>query len=627
MGWLLRRSPLSSGVPLEGSDTVQGLRNLERMRLAELLQEPTSVTFASGRAGTSSTATNGGGWRRRFQRYRGPFIEQLAVEDLKADPKPWAVFWRGSESGRWAAAYNLPASLDVLHERTEENFVSFLPNYLRLAAAVLLATFYLRPQALLGAAALAVSMYRSISRALEGQAADAAAAQGGPRGRGGGNRGTAALAGAAGGAAADPNEQLITAGLTVVTWVLVAYTRCMPILILGMAASLVAVLVHCGLRRAPSEYRYKGRQLLGFTLRQLLGQEPVPEGCRPADLFREIVQASGQAAAARWQWAKRYARYYMLTAWDALRHPRSLLPPSTSSGLSAGGTEGSTEPGDVSQPLLASSSSLAASAQKDTADLHDSGNDLHGQAVQRRRRRKQRPQPHDQQEGEEEEEQQQQQQPTGRRRAPKQRGKPPEAAEAQAGQQQGQERVGSGPAAVEEQSRINGRHQPRSLETRQKMSASRKAMLERVGGFSPEWRQALSEAASRRRWGLDVRYRMSCTHSNRSPEVRAKMAAAQQRRRERERAQREAGAASGLQPGSTALPPAWLNEGLARERAVIEMSRLRRELAAWLPEFEAQYGRVSVAELERTNPAMYQKYVRFTNLRNAIRQWGSSGQK
>ncbi len=286
---------------------------------------------------------------------------------------------------------NAPAPL-------QENFVSFLPNYLRLAAAVLLATFYLRPKALLGAAALAVSLYRSISRALERQAADAAAAQIGGRARGGSARGpAAAAAGAAGGAAADPNEQLITAGLTVVTWVLVAYTRCMPVLLLGMVASLVAVLAHCGLRRAPSEYRYKGRQPLGFTLRQLLGQgacdlggwagvrgclllrlayeacmpvcvegalpalpaeasracsllcihcclpflcptgplaEPVPDGCHPAGLFSEIAQASWQAAGARWRWAKRYARYYLITAWDSLRHPRSLLPPSTSSGLS-----------------------------------------------------------------------------------------------------------------------------------------------------------------------------------------------------------------------------------------------------------------------------------------------------
>lgn len=68
-----------------------------------------------------------------------------------------------------------------------------------------------------------------------------------------------------------------------------------------------------------------------------------------------------------------------------------------------------------------------------------------------------------------------------------------------------------------------------------------------------------------------------------SPEARANVSAGQRRRRERERAQREAAGAAGHLPGSTAQPPAWLNEGLARERAVIELSRLRRELAAWLP--------------------------------------------
>lgn len=68
-----------------------------------------------------------------------------------------------------------------------------------------------------------------------------------------------------------------------------------------------------------------------------------------------------------------------------------------------------------------------------------------------------------------------------------------------------------------------------------------------------------------------------------SPEARANVSAGQRRRRERERAQREAAGAAGQLPGTTAQPPAWLNEGLARERAVIELSRLRRELAAWLP--------------------------------------------
>lgn len=57
-----------------------------------------------------------------------------------------------------------------------------------------------------------------------------------------------------------------------VTWLLVAYTRCLPVLLLGAVVALVAVLVHCGLRRAPSEYRHRGRQLLGFTWRQVLGR-------------------------------------------------------------------------------------------------------------------------------------------------------------------------------------------------------------------------------------------------------------------------------------------------------------------------------------------------------------------
>lgn len=68
-----------------------------------------------------------------------------------------------------------------------------------------------------------------------------------------------------------------------------------------------------------------------------------------------------------------------------------------------------------------------------------------------------------------------------------------------------------------------------------------------------------------------------------SPEVRANMSAGQRRRRERERAQRQASAPGGLPPGSAAQAQAQLIQGLARERAVMELSRLRRELAAWLP--------------------------------------------
>lgn len=147
----------------------------------------------------------------------------------------------------------------------QENFVAFLPNYLHLAAAVLLATFYLRPKALLGAAAVAYSMYRSVGAVLERQRREQQqlAAAAGPRLNG---------ARPAARPPADPTEQAVNALVAVSTWVLVAYTRCLPVLLLGAYGALVAVLAHCSLRRAPSEQRHKGRQLLGYTWQQVLGR-------------------------------------------------------------------------------------------------------------------------------------------------------------------------------------------------------------------------------------------------------------------------------------------------------------------------------------------------------------------
>ena len=52
-GWTLRRSPLAPSVPLEGSETVQGLRTLERLRSASLLQHPNDRNNA-GRVETAA---------------------------------------------------------------------------------------------------------------------------------------------------------------------------------------------------------------------------------------------------------------------------------------------------------------------------------------------------------------------------------------------------------------------------------------------------------------------------------------------------------------------------------------------------------------------------------------------
>lgn len=70
-------------------------------------------------------------WR---QRYKGPFLSDLAYKHLKAPAKNWraVLFGQGWHS------YNVPESLDHLCERTEENLMTYLPNYLRLVLVLIL---------------------------------------------------------------------------------------------------------------------------------------------------------------------------------------------------------------------------------------------------------------------------------------------------------------------------------------------------------------------------------------------------------------------------------------------------------------------------------------------------------
>lgn len=108
-GHRLRRSPLSLSVPLDGSDTVRGLRPLERQRL---VADGERAAAGGGGGGPPAPAVPTG--RRHYQRYKGPFIEQLSADDLKAPPKPWGAF-----AGEGTASYNVPASVPVLLERLE----------------------------------------------------------------------------------------------------------------------------------------------------------------------------------------------------------------------------------------------------------------------------------------------------------------------------------------------------------------------------------------------------------------------------------------------------------------------------------------------------------------------------
>jgi hypothetical protein len=131
-GWRLQRNALAPGVPLEGTDTVEGLQNLERLRLASLLNNGNPANGAGG--GNRQAAPPAENRRRRYQRYKGPFLEQLSVDDLKKDPRPWSQFSGITSTNTTPAAggggggnttrflvqgYTIPASLDLLYERVE----------------------------------------------------------------------------------------------------------------------------------------------------------------------------------------------------------------------------------------------------------------------------------------------------------------------------------------------------------------------------------------------------------------------------------------------------------------------------------------------------------------------------
>jgi hypothetical protein len=135
-----------------------------------------------------------------------------------------------------------------------------MANYLRVAASIVMLTFYLRPLALLGGAALAYSLYRHVYGAIEQQRRQQQqqAEQQQPD---------------------NPNEQILSVVSGIGTWLLVAYTKCVPVVALGLFLSSIAVLVHASLRRGQTEHRLRGRQIFGLFVGA--GAEP-PRDAAPA---------------------------------------------------------------------------------------------------------------------------------------------------------------------------------------------------------------------------------------------------------------------------------------------------------------------------------------------------------
>ena len=108
-------TPLSHSVPLDGSEAVLGLRQLQRH------QDGQKLARALEPAGQASTSG-----RTESARYKGPFIDQLTLDDLARPPRPWAQFFTGGPAGPWTAAYNVPEHTAMLRERAQDNLAFYL---------------------------------------------------------------------------------------------------------------------------------------------------------------------------------------------------------------------------------------------------------------------------------------------------------------------------------------------------------------------------------------------------------------------------------------------------------------------------------------------------------------------
>jgi hypothetical protein len=272
--WNLFRNPLVSSVPLEGTDTVQGLRTIDRLRAAELLDTPAQ------RSNTKNTRSR----RSAYKRYKGPFLEYLGVEDFKRDCKPWDAF-AGMDSASEGRRFDVPASLDALAERVDENVVYYVGNYVRLSCLVLLLCTYLRPKSLFGIALMAYNAYNSYSayNAYSGVSKQAEPAR--------------------------PN-----AVITIVTWLVMVYSKCIPIVLLAMTVSVAAIFFHAGLRRAPSETRR--RTNASYSFRQVWKDQPRGEARR---LFREGFDQCVNGLSWLALTARRWGTFYALSLVDRVQ--------------------------------------------------------------------------------------------------------------------------------------------------------------------------------------------------------------------------------------------------------------------------------------------------------------------
>ncbi len=133
----LRRSPMALAVPLDGTESIAGLRHLEAASIKNHQKIPPA----------------------QQRQYKGKSILFITMDDVQQPPKPWRAFFGGPDPHhqRHAPSYTIPRTIAFLLDRAEANVVHYLPNYLRLLVAALILQLYLHPKALAAACVLCMT--------------------------------------------------------------------------------------------------------------------------------------------------------------------------------------------------------------------------------------------------------------------------------------------------------------------------------------------------------------------------------------------------------------------------------------------------------------------------------------
>ena len=120
-------SPLCPSVPLDGTDTVLGLRALDNYQRAS--EQAEAVAGLAKHPGSVQRIQQPQK-RIQYHHYKGPYLEQLTPQHLRKQPQDWQLFiGMESQTGArtsWAANFNVPENLAMLGERLEENIMCFL---------------------------------------------------------------------------------------------------------------------------------------------------------------------------------------------------------------------------------------------------------------------------------------------------------------------------------------------------------------------------------------------------------------------------------------------------------------------------------------------------------------------